>query len=60
MGATKTVKETFTREQLTEAKRYKNRRDLLDALLEDGRAYTIAEVDKKISDYLGKKVGEWL
>lgn len=56
MGATKTVKETFTREQLTEAKRYKNRRDLLDALLEDGRAYTIAEVDKKISDYLGKKV----
>ena len=57
MGATKTVKETFTREQLVEAKRYKNRRDLLDALLEDGRAYTIAEVDKKISDYLGKKVG---
>ena len=57
MGATKAVKETFTREQLVEAKRYKNRRDLLDALLEDGRAYTIAEVDKKISDYLGKKVG---
>lgn len=56
MGATKTEKETFTREQLVEAKRYKNRRDLLDALLEDGRAYTIAEVDKKISDYLGKKV----
>ena len=56
MGATKTVKEIFTREQLTEAKRYKNRHDLLDALLEDGRAYTIAEVDKKISDYLGKKV----
>ena len=56
MGATKTVKETFTREHLAESNRYKNRRDLLDALLEDGRAYTIAEVDKKISDYLGKKV----
>ena len=56
MGATKTVKETFTREQLVEAKRYKNRRDLLYALLEDDRAYMIAEVDKKISDYLGKRV----
>lgn len=56
MGATKTVKETFTREQLAESNRYKNRRDLLYALLEDDRAYTIAEVDKKISDYLGKRV----
>lgn len=56
MGATKTVKETFSREHLAESNRYKNRRDLLYALLEDDRAYTIAEVDKKISDYLGKKV----
>lgn len=56
MEATETTKEAFTREQLVESKRYKNRRDLLNALLDDSGAYTVAEVDKKISDYLGKKV----
>ena len=34
--------DVFTKQQLAESKRYKKKRDLLEALLEDGKTYTIA------------------
>lgn len=48
--------DVFTKQQLAESKRYKKKRDLLEALLENGKTYTIAQVDKIISDYLKKEV----
>lgn len=62
MGETNTEVKTqvsadvFTKQQLAESKRYKKKRDLLEALLENGKTYTIAQVDKIIGDYLKKEV----
>ncbi len=58
MADTKTAEtaDKFTKQQLTESKRYKKKRDLLEALLENGKTYTIAQVDKIIGDYLKKEV----
>lgn len=58
MADTKTAEtaDKFTKQQLTESKRYKKQRDLLEALLEDGKTYTIAQVDKITGDYLRKEV----
>lgn len=48
--------DVFTKQQLVESKRYKKKRDLLEALLENGKTYTIVQVDKIIGDYLKKEV----
>ncbi len=48
--------DVFTKQQLAESKRYKKKQDLLEALLENGKTYTIAQVDKIIGDYLKKEV----
>lgn len=47
---------TFTRDQLAASKRYATRRDLVNTLLEDGRQYTLAEVDEKIEAFKKGKV----
>ena len=46
----------FSKEQLLSAMRFSNRRDLLGAILEDGKKYSIADVEKKLDDDYGKKV----
>ena len=46
----------FTKEQILEAKKYRNRRDLVGALIEDGGMYSISEVDAAISDFMKRKV----
>lgn len=43
---------TYTKEQLAASKRYANRRDLIRALLEDGKAYTLKEADALIEKYM--------
>ena len=48
--------DAFTKQQLAESEHYKKKRDLLEALLEDGKTYTIAQVDKIIGDYLRREV----
>ena len=48
--------DVFTNQQLAESKLYKKKRYLLEALLEDGKTYTIAQVDKITGDYLRKEV----
>ena len=47
---------TYTVDQLAASKRYANRRDLIRALLEDGKAYTLNEVDGLIEKYMKGKV----
>ena len=47
---------TYTNEQLAASKRYANRRDLIRALLEDGKAYTLKEADALIEKYMKGKV----
>ena len=43
---------TYTKEQIAGSKRYANRRDLVSVLLEDGKAYTLAEVDELINKFM--------
>lgn len=47
---------TYTKEQLAASKRYANRRDLIQALLEDGKAYALKEADALIEQYMKGKV----
>lgn len=58
MADTKTAEtaDKFTKQQLAESKCFKKKRDLLAALLEDNKEYTIAEADAIIDGYLRKKV----
>ena len=46
----------FSKQQLVESRKYANRRDPLKALLEDGKTYTIAEVDAAIEKFMKGKV----
>ena len=57
--------DVFTKQQLAESKRYKKKRRKTaplfiwrenKALLENGKTYTIVQVDKIIGDYLKKEV----
>ena len=44
------------KEQLLRSNRYANRRDLIGALLEDDKQYTLAEVDTAIDNFMKGKV----
>lgn len=46
----------FAKETLVNAKRFRNNRDILSALLEDGVEYTISEVEGMIDKYMKGKV----
>lgn len=46
----------FTKDQLLTFDKYRGRRDLLGALLEDGRGYTYAEVDELVDNFMKGKV----
>lgn len=46
----------FTRRQILESGRYKGRKDLVSALLDAGREYTITEVDRMIDRFMKGKV----
>lgn len=46
----------YTKEQLIGSERYRNRRDLLGALLKDGEVYTLHDADTLLSNYMKGKV----
>ena len=46
----------FTKEQLLGAHRFRDRRDLADALLTPGERYTVKEVEEKMETYRKGKV----
>lgn len=42
---------TFSKEQLVKSQKYIHRRDALNALLDDEKHYTFAQVDKVLKDF---------
>lgn len=46
----------FSKEQLLESIRFKEYRDLLNALLDDDKDYSITEVEKSIKEYNEREV----
>lgn len=46
----------FSKDQIVRAAKYRNRRDLVTALLDDGKQYTINEVDSLIDNFMKGKV----
>lgn len=46
----------FTKNQLVSSARFRNRRDMLEALLDEGKIYTIKEAEEKIEKYRKGKV----
>lgn len=53
---TKQKEPVFTKSQLIKAKRYADRTDMLNVILEDGKNYTIKEVEKLIDGFMKKEV----
>ena len=47
---------SFSKQAFLSSKGYKPHRDLIEALLENGRSYTKSEVNKMLDDYLKGKV----
>lgn len=46
----------YTKAQLLASKKYANRQDILNALLEDGKTYTTDQVDALIEKYMKGQV----
>lgn len=46
----------FTKGQLLNSRKFRERRDILEALLEDGELYTVKAVEEKIKRYMKGKV----
>lgn len=51
-----TTEPQFSKEQIVASEKYHNQRDLVDALLENGKKYTIGTVDNLIENYKKGKV----
>lgn len=46
----------FTKAQLLKSGQYRHQQDLLNALLVDGKTYTLAEVEKLVQEFLEKEM----
>lgn len=53
---TKTTEPVFSKEQILASDRYANRRDLVDALLDTDKSYTLKTVDNLIEKYMKGQV----
>ncbi|MGE4276587.1 MAG: hypothetical protein AB7E30_05335 [Lawsonibacter sp.] len=49
------MEDQFTKEQLARCRDFRGRRDLVEALLEEGRSYTKAEANRIIQTFLKGK-----
>lgn len=57
MAATKeTTTKRYAKEQLIASQRYADKRDLLEALLDDDKKYSLSDVDSKIEKYMKGEV----
>ena len=50
------VENKFSKEQLIASSRFRDRRDILEALLTDRELYTVKAVEEKIESYMKGKV----
>ena len=46
------VKDKYNKSAILQSAKYKNRRDLLDVLLDENKYYTISEVENAIKKYM--------
>jgi hypothetical protein len=46
--------QTFVKSQILKSKKYAESADLLNAVLDDGKAYTFDEIDKAIENFKNK------
>ena len=46
----------FSKEQLLTSKRFRDRKDIVNALLSDEKLYTVKSVEEKIANYMKGKV----
>lgn len=46
----------FTKEQIINSKKFKNRIDLIKVILKDNKTYTIDEVQKEIDKFMKRRV----
>ncbi|NBI73270.1 hypothetical protein D3Z50_19930 [Clostridiaceae bacterium] len=46
----------FSKEQLLASERFRERRDIVDALLDNGRQYTVKDVEEAIGRYMKGRV----
>lgn len=56
MKETKQGETTFIKQELLKAECYRGKEDLVGALLEDGRKYSLKEVDAVIDKFMKGKV----
>jgi len=53
---TEDVQDGFTKEQLIKSKKYEDKRDILNVILEDKELYSISKVDEMIEVFLKEEV----
>lgn len=53
---TKKTETTYSKAQLVQSQKYKNKRDILNFILDDNKRYTFKEVDTLVDNFLRKKV----
>lgn len=46
----------YTKERLIASDKFAAYRDILSAILEDGRSYTVRQTERALDNYLGRKV----
>lgn len=51
-----TTERKFSKAQLLKSTQYQDQRDLLCALLEDGQRYSLAEVSKRVQEFLKREM----
>lgn len=49
-------KAVFDKQQLVKSKRFKRYSDILEAVLQDGKKYTVAEAEKAVDKFMKGKV----
>lgn len=56
MAKSKTIENKFTKNQILASKKLSYSKDLINAILEEDKTYTLKEVETEINKYLKKKV----
>ncbi|MFR4964007.1 MAG: hypothetical protein ACLUCE_10805 [Streptococcus sp.] len=56
VAAVQTAEQEFSKEQIVAAAKYRDKRDLVDALLDDKKKYTFETVDNLIEKYMKGQV----
>ena len=56
VAAVQTAEQEFSKEQIVAAAKYRDKRDLVDALLDEDKSYTMKTVDNLVEKYMKGQV----